>query len=172
MRRCRDSPRQPITFPLVLTPFLATEGLCTYAQAYSVWLSVASHSASHSHRRRVRTYVCMFQPSLMLCGLSDLFKYDEKCMDARCTPTYVCSSDCTRMCMCREETLAQITTGGDENNNNNVLDLCSTFRDTQTLCIEAIIHSHRSHTVLVGSYTCTSSTHTNTSLAQGHDRHG
>lgn len=65
----------------------------------------------------VRACACFSQPDVMW---PDLFKYDEKYMDACRTPTYDCS-DCTRLCMCtsmcREETLAQITTGGRGANN-------------------------------------------------------
>lgn len=70
MRRCRDSARQPITFPLALTPFLATEGLlhiCAGVQC--VCLSPHTRRATQisggvcgvSVRVCVRACVCIFQ---------------------------------------------------------------------------------------------------------------
>lgn len=85
MRRCRDSARQPITSPLALTPFLATEGLlhiCAGVQC--VCLSPHTRRATQisggvcgvSVRVCVRVHISV---SLMLHGPPDLFKCDEKC---------------------------------------------------------------------------------------------
>lgn len=158
MRRCRDSRRQPITSPLALTPFLATEGLCTYAQACSVWLSVTSHSGSHSYRRRMRrerACMCMFQSArcYVACVIYvNMMKnvwimlHTCICMQLRLYTDVPVEK--------KKYTNPNWSEGANNNNNSNDddddgLDLYSTFQDIQTLHIGAISHSHYGHRLLV-----------------------